>query len=411
MCRKVKILFYVEHVNREIDTINYIVKALKLGKDDYVICSTNFFMGLSKLLYAPDLIVTPWLYSDYCYNKLFSFPFQRNVRALNLHHEQITNLDRLEALLPKGKAVEFHHVSWGKRFEARLLNEGIHEDFIRNTGSLRLIKAESSLSKKEMSRHYLNNEALAEKKWHLFISSFSWKNLPDSLLKKVEKNGRKNVWQYKKIVRESYLKTLDWIEAYLSVYSDEVFIYRLHPSENIDEELMHLKEKYINFHVVSELKVTDWIEYSDIIDLWISTSISEVLLYNKPVRVIRPITLPDNVEIIGFNDFIKVCNVESFLNVDNVYFHNLDTAKSYLKEYYSIDIDPVLATANFVRDILNGENSEISLSFSQKLSYCLRESIKDCIKIFLVKSGFINLTSFKRLKYSYFTSSKVDELL
>lgn len=245
----------------------------------------------------------------------------------------------------------------------------------------------------------------------MFVSSYSWKDLPESVIKKVEKNGRKNVWEYRDIVRSSYTNTLSWIERFLFENPSVVYIYRLHPSENIDERLMALRDKYPNFHIVSDLPISEWIAHCEILDLWISTSIAEIFIYEKPVRIIRPIELPYNVEVEGFQRFEHTNSSEAFLSVDLVSpRYNKTHAEEYLNMYYSFGINSKNETKLAVQSILDKEVNMICLSKRNKFFVVAREIFKDLVKILLVKTGLIKLTSFNRIKKSFFVMCQKNEL-
>lgn len=401
--KKVKILFYIEHISREMAVIEDIVKECNLSSDEYVICSTDFFMGISKYLYSPELIITPWMYSDFCYKKLLSFPFKKRIKHLNLHHEQITNLDRLEALLPSGSAKRGQHISWGKEFSENLKMVGIPEHDIFITGSMRLKKDNVINSKLTLSDNYFNDLEIAEKPWILFISSYSWKSMNDEMLAKVEKNGRKNVWEYQKLVNDSYHQTLQWIEEFLKQNQNIVYIYRLHPSEEKDELLTSLELKYSYFKVVFDLPVSEWIASADVVDLWISTSLAEVLIMNKPVRVIRPIKLPENVEIIGFENLDKITNFSDFANVDTSNQYNSNTGGDYMDRYYACHLNSADETRDAIDKIFKLPLYDIDMGLLERIYYSVRESIKDIAKILLFKTGLIRHTRLSRSMKSYFT--------
>ncbi|WP_226684801.1 glycosyltransferase family protein [Shewanella indica] len=404
--KKIKILFYVEHISREMGVIEEVIKECNLSKDEYAICSTDFFMGISKFIYSPDVVVTPWMYSDFCYKKLLSFPFKDKIKHLNLHHEQITNQDRLDALIPSGKAKLGQHISWGREFYNNLRNVGVPEKDIFITGSMRLKKGNVKSSKKTLSESFLGDSQLAHKTWVLFISSYSWKNMDDKMVAKVENNGRKNVWEYRDLVLSSYKLTLNWIEEFLKVNPDKVYIYRLHPSEEKDELLVSMLNRYDNFKVISELPVSEWIYNADLIDLWISTSLAEVLIMEKPIRVIRPLELPENVEIIGFENLDKVIELSDFINIDLEKGYNKNTGFDYMDRYYSNNLNSALETKKAIQKILNMPAYKIDMTKSSRVYYSGLEAVKDCVKIILYKSGLIRFTRLNRSVKSFFTVRK-----
>lgn len=401
--KKIKLLFYVEHLEREIDTIQGVIECLSLSKEDYRVVSTNFAMGISKLLYSPELVITPWMYSDYCYKKILPFAFTNKTRVLNLHHEQITNQDRMNALLPSGNAREGYHISWGGNFRDKLISIGVEQDKIFVTGSTRLKVSKPLSSKHDIASNVLGNKKFATIPWIMFASSYSWKDLPDSVIKKVEKNGRKNVWEYKDIVRNSYNETLEWIVSFLDVNKEILYLYRLHPSENKDNKLKEIEDKYPNFIVISDLSISEWIPHCEVVDVWISTSIAEIFAYTKPVRIIRPITLPSNVEVEGFEQFDKLESKDDFINVDiKEGSYNLKNANEYLYYFYSYGVDSKRKLAESIEAILSNEPDEIEITKLNKVNIISMELIKDIVKILLIKTNLIRFTPYARLKKSFF---------
>lgn len=391
MIKDIDILFYLEHYNREIETI----RTLKSGLKDkrIAICSTIFEMGFSKLIYKPKLVITPWLYDNRDYYLILSFLFTKNIRILNLHHEQVTNEDRIEALLPKKLACNGYHISWGKNFTEQLLKIGIEEKFICETGSIRLQQTRSTKYTRIDLVEKIEKNIDINKKWTLFISSYSWKNLSNKNLKEVEKRGRKNVKNYRETVIKSYNMTLSWIEEKLILDQESEFIYRLHPSEIKDEKLIRLEKKYKNFYVIKELELKEWIANSDEIELWISTGIAEVIVLDKPFRIIRPIQLEKNVEIQGFEIFDKIKTLEEYLYLKNGE-ENLFKGKKYLQNIYTTSKNSEEETINFINKILNETVEEIEIKNIKKIKIILRELIKDSLKFIGVK---LNLKFIKKI--------------
>lgn len=391
MRKKIDILFYIEHYDREIEVFNLIKEQLK--DKNIVLSSTIFEMGISKIKYNPKLIITPWAYDNRDYFLICSFLFKEKIRILNLHHEQITNEDRIKALLPKELAKEGYHISWGEEFTKKLLNQGINKEKIFETGSIRLQQTKETKYDRKDLKSELGLKIDTEKKWTLFISSYSWKNLSKHNLKQIEKRGRKNVNEYKKIVEESYEKTLNWIEKRLDKDKNIEYIYRLHPSEMKDEKLKKLEEKYKNFYVIKELELKEWIKNSDEIELWISTGIAEVIILEKPFRIIRPIELKKNIEIDGFDIFDKITTEEEYLNNFNGK-SNLEKGQNYIKNKYRLNLNPINETVKAIEKILEQEEEKIKINSIKKFKTIVIELIKDFIKIFCVK---YNLKLFNKI--------------
>ncbi len=404
--KKIKILFYIEHLDRELDTVNKIISGLNLSPSDYAIASTNFSMGLSKFMYSPEVVVSPWCYTDFCYHKLLSFPFKKQIKFLNLHHEQITNNDRLKALLPRGKAIKHSHISWGSWFERQLIESGVKTSDIYVTGSIRVSGNEvSPLNKKNVARDIFGDERLARYRWAMFLSSFSWKDLPERILRNIEKRGRKNVQEYKELVSESYQTFLRWLDNFLIKNPNTVYIYKLHPSENIDQGLEKLQSKNSNFFVVDSFSVKSWGAVVDWFDVWISTSIGEVADLGIPFRIVRPLTLPKSSDIIGFDIFEKISSVSEFVTLDNIH-KNQAIVNEYQKMYYESRANPVDLTLKAFSDILSSRPERIEISFLKRVFYSFLESAKDILKILLVKFNLLNFSNYSRIGKSFFIIKK-----
>ena len=87
---------------------------------------------------------------------------------------------------------------------------------------------------------------------------------------------------------EAQDKTLDIIETYLLSHSNEAVIYRPHPGELIVDKLKSLDYQYQNFYIISDYSIQQWIQISDVVISWISTSISEVYFSGKKCVILQP---------------------------------------------------------------------------------------------------------------------------
>ena len=183
-------------------------------------------------------------------------------------------------------------------------------------------------------------------------------------------------------------------------------MYRLHPSENKDNKLKEIEDKYSNFTVISDLPISEWIPHCEIVDVWISTSIAEIFAYTKPVRIIRPIVLPSNVEVEGFERFDKIETKDKFINVDiKKASYNLENAGEYLHYFYSYGVDSKKQLADSVKTILLNQPETIKITKIDKIKLISIELFKDIVKIFLIKTNLIKLTPYVRLKKSFFIIS------
>lgn len=94
---------------------------------------------------------------------------------------------------------------------------------------------------------------------------------------------------------------------------DDVIIYRPHPEENRNSEILkELENKQPRFKVISEESIKQWFLAVDRIYVWYTTAIAEAFAAKKKVSVLRPIPLPDGMDIRIYQDLKFVNEYEEF---------------------------------------------------------------------------------------------------
>lgn len=398
--KKIDVLFYVEHVNREMETVKKIIEELNKNRELRIgIASTAFSMGLSKIIYSPKIVVSPWAYIDKDVKRLLSFPFQ-NPNIINLHHEQIGNENTQDYFVPKGLAKEVYHVSWGRNYSNLLRKNQIDNQKIKEVGSVRMELASDIRYKREDLKKCFNKEIDINKKWILFISSFSWKKIDVLMKENFKKRGLKYIEKFQSVSEKSYQKTLEYIEYFLKKNPDIEYIYRLHPSEQKDEKLEFLEKKYKNFYINKDYEVKEWIYNSDYIDLWISTSLNEIVSLNKKFRIIRPVELDSKLEINYFKNLKKVESQIDFLNLEYFTESNLKNAMEELKKYYRFDLKPSNEIAKLILNLLDRKDDK-KIQIDNKIVIFFKEIIKDLTKIIIYYSP-LKISRMERMRKDFF---------
>lgn len=67
-------------------------------------------------------------------------------------------------------------------------------------------------------------------------------------------------------------------------HPDTIIIYRPHPDELNDEQLMQMVQDYPNFYVIADLAMKHWVNACDKVYNWYSTGQVDVVLLHKPYR-------------------------------------------------------------------------------------------------------------------------------
>lgn len=140
---------------------------------------------------------------------------------------------------------------------------------------------------------------------------------------------------------------LQWLECCMEKYKNQIFIYRPHPVEKLDNNLKLLEKKYANFKYVADFSLKQWIKYADNVIVYYSTSIVDAFYNKKNSYIFRPFDLnPENDSVMMLEaDYITSYEEfeEIFKNHDNWrYPIKIETVEDYYgkwndgKAYYRI---------------------------------------------------------------------------
>jgi len=399
------VLIFLQHTNREMESLKLLKKELIKEGYNVKILSMYFHRGIAKLFFKPDIIVVNSIF-DNEEIKLYDNFLRSNPKILNMHQEQITSESKLKLMLPSEKALEVGHISWGPFFTKLLKEQGVKENNIYETGSIRL---QNCISNKKTSKadliDFFDKKVSLNKNWILFVSSFSWKDKSDEFCENLKSRGIENAYRFRDESQNSYIEVLDWIDSFLETKRNVEYIYRPHPAEKIDKRLKGMRMKHNNFHIISDLEIHKWISACNKIELWISTSLFEISYKNKEFRILRPISFNPRDEIIGFEKFNFITTKEEYLNTRNSEM-NLKISKKLLKKYFNLDKNPIKETVLALNDLNNNDN--IYRTRKQSLFQPIKEFFKDIIKIISVGtyknivSKFFNINKLEALKKEFF---------
>lgn len=385
-------LIFYEHDVRELDSVFLLRNVLISAGYSCEITSHCLWGYWRHILFSkPKVVVVPWLRYDENIALFTSFVRTKVRKIVNLQWEQIYNKRNLELGLTSihGESVNAVHLCWGQHTYDRLKKD-VDEIKLKICGPIQFdfCRLPSSFykSREELSKEF--NLDLS-KSWRLFISSFSYATLPDSYLKNIQDNFG-DISPFVLCSKESRTIILQWYRKLLSLDPDSLIIYRPHPSELQDGEILSISKEYLNFRIVNKYPIKHWIYNSDSIDTWYSTSLAEVYFMNRQCRILRPIRIPDEfeVELMRNADFITT-ESQFFLSIksDQVSFPVKD---SYLNTFFDVESykPSVLRVRDTLIEILHSDHYEYDycnlryknkkrilkyfiLSFIGDLIYCL----------------------------------------
>ena len=358
--KKVDILFLYETRVRELE--NICLLKYELERRGYTVAVQNTWNELakkSKPKYDAKVVVTHAMYHDGIYQ--FVQSIVGNVpKVVNMQCEQVGTLQDDEAddsrFVLHGVAAQSMNICWGKKSYDRLLQRSkIPPDYLRLTGQITLDFCRPELKGYYMTRQELEKEynLPSDCQLNLFISSFSYVNLPESI---ADQSDIQDKSQFIKCSRDSFKGVLQWFDEFLTDRKDQAVVYRPHPAEANNPDLTALCEKHIGrFFVISQHSVKQWVAVSDRVYTWYSSSAAEVYTFGVPFGILRPVEIPRSMEVELFKNARFITGYEGFLaSVEGGNETAIDPA--VFAELY--DVQPTMSyirVADAIEEVLKGD--------------------------------------------------------
>ena len=142
---RINVVIFYENVEREMQNALLIKCELnKRGHDVYIInpfyVDTIINGTINEISFCPDVVLTPYLYTE---NQLIAFRdmFKERIpRIINLQYEQIFSDSALKSntQIPKGKKKNAMHICWNKMWQEKLIENEINRENAILTGSLNI---------------------------------------------------------------------------------------------------------------------------------------------------------------------------------------------------------------------------------------------------------------------------------
>lgn len=317
----VKVLIVYERKNRELETAVLLkIKLENIG----IQCDLSQFYEVSYYCFFHnsnyDFVFVPHLYNDEEVFRTLA-RFGNKTQIINLQYEQVLSKkwEDLGHHTPSGIAQKYMHVCWGNATKERLVDAGIDDNDALLVGAMHLDLLQDSTCVK---KHFKENVAKIfglpmDKKWNLFLSSFTYADISDERLRQNEEIAKTDLSYFKHIHTSSRNEIIKWLDDVLSLDNDSILIYRPHPDESDLSKLSYLEEKYDNFFVIAYSSAKDWIQSCDLILSWYSTTVVESHLLNKPYAILRPLELSDDFDSVLLKKGRFIESLEEFR--DGVY--------------------------------------------------------------------------------------------
>ncbi len=336
-------LFIYEIKNRELENICLLKYELERRGYSVAIVETWYETQYDIPLYNAKVVIVFSAYRDESVYMAANYVTKLH-RLVNMQWEQLFTIsdetaDENNHYYIKGLAKQAVHISWGQFNYDRLVNMyGIRPKNVALTGHITM-----DFFKPRFKGYYKNRKQIAtefcfdeSRKVYLFVSSFSYVDIPDNELDNdVYTKLGYSPHEKKKIAIKSQREILEWIDEALIANENIVFIYRPHPAEIGNKRLEDLAKKHDNFKVIRDYSIKQWISIADKIYTWYSTSVAEIYAGGKTFDVLRPIELPREMEMRIFEGCEFITDKQTFLDSFGLTRTDLPINLDVLKYYYS----------------------------------------------------------------------------
>lgn len=231
------------------------------------------------------------------------------------------------------------HVSWGNQNVNRLLNVAhLDNKKVKLTGHVGM-----DFLKEPLSRYYLSKEELYEKynlpmnkKVILFASPYFGDSLPDGYIQGMCKSFGEDWLDYYEFMCKSQKVVLQWFEKICTELNDTIIIFRPHPGHP-SRMAEQLQKKCINFRIIAEESVKQWILACDKVYTGNSSVVVEAFFAKKMCQLLFPFPITPGFELKLISDSKKITTYEEFYRSVLADKEEFPVPQKNIEEIYLVD--------------------------------------------------------------------------
>lgn len=353
-------LIVYERKNRELE--NALLLKLELERRGHKCEICQYYEGRGFDVFKlgrPKIVLVAHLYDTKSVIRNLS-RFGAVTHLVNLQYEQVLSdkWERLGHHNPKGEAVKGIHVCWGEKTARRLIDAGVPEQNVKVLGALQLdllrpeYRRTQSVIRDELCQKFNLD---VSRRWTLFLSSFTYADIAEERLRMNEAVAKVSLESFVGLHTGSRNEILRWIENVLIKDVDNYIIYRPHPDELSLDKVLELERKYHNFRVINDRSAKIWIESSDNVYSWYSTTVVESHFLEKPYSILRPFELPGDFDSVLLK---RASFVESYEDFEVDYFKSdsdrvFPINEDFIAQYYKVDghLPSFVAYCDFLEEL------------------------------------------------------------
>lgn len=293
-------LFLIEHVDRELRSVQFLAEVL--GARGYSCRILSISFGIHRILHIrPKVIVFPYGPSVRVSPlDILWLRYRSSVVYVNLNWEQYLSKANFHYKRPQdGFARKLMvHLVWDSSFSDYLLQNGVAGDNIHIVGNLsyELIRKGKMVPS---GRDILARFPLSDFDRIVFLPvNHGWAFLGrNDIIKRIQ-NGydRATAFQYKEFSDRNLDIFIDWLRRLAPECPRTAFFVRPHPSVSNEDYGRHFTNEK-NVFVTHEGTIHDWINRSHmVISTW-SSSVIDAAILGKKIALLEPLPRPDWLQV------------------------------------------------------------------------------------------------------------------
>lgn len=370
MIKNVDVIIFVEHKDRELESIEKLSETLKESGLKILVLSIHFHLHY-LMFYKAKVYVFPYLINRHDWPCSLVYKMYGNsVRYLNLNWEQLLSKANIAYKKPQDEFVknEVSHIAWNQNFKDYLILNGVRDGNVHITGNpaneiLFEMTGEYDKWRQKLSMELGLN---IQKKWIFFPMNYAWAFATDSKIKsKIAKGFPADVaWDYRAYSKKCLLEFIPFVNE-LSKNKHTEIIIRPHPTitESDYEAVFNTEIGFVpdNVLINKSYSIREWIVASDLIGSSWSTSVWDAYNIGKPAFLFNPYERPDWLHV-WWND--TVCNISKVEDLDSI--KKVDGSFSVAKTSELI--------SGLVKNLYEGSSPKLNKGISQL-------SLKEILKI------------------------------
>lgn len=389
--KKIDIVWFIEHISRELDVA--VAVSVLLNKKYHKSIKIVPLSSVSVFKeFKPAIVLLPFCYSIKDITLKKCLKYWSEAVFINLSWEQIFYKANLEYKTPRdlfAKKFVYHH-AWSLKRKKFLMEKGIPENkiFVNGHPAYRLYGA-------PYRKVFITKKGLAKilgldyrKKWLFFPENYSWYFYSEYNIKEIIKQGQSAevISAMRKYCGEALLEVLDWLNQAIGKYGDKFeFILRPRPAFSLEYFKNKVEKLYPQIspklHLIKDYSVREWILASDIVISSFSTSLIEAAIAQKPVYMLDPVSIPQELKAKWYDLLPKLKSVKNFFDIlrkegSDKSFTDL---KRWAKKEFLISGDPITGLVDFLGK-LDPRKSKNNLTDLKKIiseSEILKSGLKE----------------------------------